>query len=365
MDRVGGPRAITEGKNPRSFGIYSHSRVSRCEKRVYINTIRKVAMLWLEMSRDREHGGGDWGFTRRLWSPTKSKRGSSWAYWESVRQVRKGEQVLHLRGIRKDANFVGFSEAVEDGELTTEKPPSPGQWAYSSSFYRVELRNFQPFPNPVRLLEVFAQQRAPLEEYFRANKKKPQSDKRRLFYVYQAGRLQCLNGAYCSEVDEDLGRIIFGLDFTGKPEDGRPKAVSVQTGQVLQVLSTRIGQSRFSGLVLANYASRCCFPGCDVAERRFLRGGHIARWSDAPQLRGEASNGLCLCLMHDAAFESGLFTLDREFRVLVGSRPEAMSSSWTQTYLRPYEGKPIRTGTTAPSVSALELHWKRTGNRPG
>lgn len=27
-------------------------------------------MMWIEMSRDEVHGGGDWAFAKCVWSPT-------------------------------------------------------------------------------------------------------------------------------------------------------------------------------------------------------------------------------------------------------------------------------------------------------
>jgi predicted restriction endonuclease len=86
---------------------------------------------------------------------------------------------------------------------------------------------------------------------------------------------------------------------------------------------TRIGQKKFADTIKGLYQNRCCFPGCGVADPRFLVASHIARWSDNEALRGHTGNGLCFCLMHDRAFELGLFTLDGRRNVFLNPRENA------------------------------------------
>lgn len=82
-------------------------------------------MLWLEMSRDENHGGGHWGFQKCLWSPTYKTNGVKWAFWETVHKVQEGDLVIHLRGKTSPA-FVGYSVAATDGYKTSSRPPEPG-----------------------------------------------------------------------------------------------------------------------------------------------------------------------------------------------------------------------------------------------
>jgi putative restriction endonuclease len=174
--------------------------------------------------------------------------------------------------------------------------------------------------------------------------------------------LQCLNGPYLSEVSGELARLL--LDKTeDMPQHSLSVVREVSTGERLGDLLTRVGQREFSDVVRANYGNRCCFPGCDVAERTFLRGSHIARWADEPDRRGDVSTGLCLCLMHDKAFERGLITVDLELRVWV-DLAKAGRSPWAKTYLVPYHGGALRLGTVPPSEEALLQHWERTSCYP-
>jgi predicted restriction endonuclease len=111
------------------------------------------------------------------------------------------------------------------------------------------------------------------------------------------------------------------------------------------------------------YGNKCCFPGCSVSDVRFLVGSHIARWSDNEKLRGLMGNGLCLCLMHDKAFEVGLFTLDQFYKVFVNPN-ELGSKSEIVKELISHQGQQIRLAGVLPLEDALLEHWIRTGVEP-
>lgn len=322
-------------------------------------------MLWLEMSRDPVHGAGDWEFTRSLWSPTHKKGGTaSWAFWETLMAVRRGDTILHLRGKSGQAAFIGTSTADSDGFTTPSRPPIPGPWGYANSFYRVQLREFTPFADQIPLPRVFAERALELRSYFQQNAVAPKTERRHLFYVLQSGRLQCLNGAYLSEVDRDLARIIFGSDFGVGPTATRPPYVSVLTGEQVQTVAARVGQQAFSAAVRSNYGGRCCFPGCSINDGRFLVGAHIARWADAPTLRGEVSNGLCLCLVHDRAFELGMFTLTPTGEVVIPPQFSPLALWLADVSASGGARLQCPPNCVQPSETAIRKHWARIGFQP-
>lgn len=312
-------------------------------------------MQWLEMSRDSEHGGHGWQFGTCLWSPTLRNGGGRWGYWDLMQRVRKDDVVLHLQG-RRNQKFVGHSVADADCYITTDRPPQPGPWDHASHFYRVPLRDYCPLEDPIPLAGIFERNSEQLIEYHQSHSPASSSNGRFLFYVPQAGRLQCQNGAYLSEVDSELSRIIFGQYPDTEPQH------EVGTGSGLATLLTRIGQNAFSDSVRDNYAHRCCFPRCNVVDDSFLIGAHIARWSDSSEHRGKIANGLCLCLMHDKAFESGLFILDRHFRVVPTAA--ASNSAWAKNNILPFANEQITIGPVQPSIKCLQLHWQRVGHSP-
>ena len=150
--------------------------------------------MWIEMSRDEEHGGKEWGFTKCIWAPTyKKSKGEdkSWPFWNNVNKVRAGDIVLHLRGKGQRAEFVGCSFVKTNGHETLERPPIPGSWGYCKSFYRAFLGDYIKFNQSINLYHLFKDKnilkgimsRRPNHEIS--------------FYTIQSDRLQCLNGDIC------------------------------------------------------------------------------------------------------------------------------------------------------------------------
>lgn len=87
----------------------------------------------------------------------------------------------------------------------------------------------------------------------------------------------------------------------------------------------RRGQRPFRERVLANYGGQCAVcelrPATPRAASYFLRAGHIRPWADADDhQRLDPANGLSLCVVHDRAFEGGLFTLAENLTVVTAPR---------------------------------------------
>jgi putative restriction endonuclease len=184
-----------------------------------------------------------------------------------------------------------------------------------------------------------------------------------VFLVKQSGRLQCLNGAYFSEFPDELSRIILGTGFQAPAANGRSPLIDARTAEHVAMINAKVGQQHFSNMVRDNYNGACCFPDCDVAQPELLVGSHIARWADAPDLRGQASNGLCFCLLHDRAFELGLFTLTVDCAVSV-NRSRGQPSTWVEAHIAPFDSRRVRGARVPPSAIALQHHWMRIGYSP-
>jgi hypothetical protein len=139
-------------------------------------------------------------------------------------------------------------------------------------------------------------------------------------------------------------------------ESALPKLVNV--GVASQFRQVRVGQDAFSRAVRENYGHRCCFPDCDVDHDDLLVAAHIDRWADNPQARGDVANGLCLCGLHDKAFESGFFTLTDDLLVKIDVR-KAKLSKWVVSQLQKADGLPIKTGRICPCAVAVAKHRER------
>ena len=309
-------------------------------------------MIWIEMSKDEAHGGGEWAFSKCVWAPTYKKsqnRALTWPFWENVRDVRSGDTVLHLRWTDHRPAFVGLSTADTDGHITAERPPNAGVWDYCDTFYRALLTDYSEFSSKIELDSLFSKKGPQFREYYQNHNTKPKN----LFYVVQSGRLQCLNGAYLSPADSELAELILGESISANQGYVREK---VSTSEVWRRTKQRNGQSQFAESVKANYHYQCCFPDCPVNDRNFLIGSHIARWVDNPERRGQTANGLCFCPLHDKAFELGYFSLDDEYRVIISKDAAQGRSGVFRQYIEPYGGRQIKSGNISPDNEALNEH---------
>jgi putative restriction endonuclease len=106
-------------------------------------------------------------------------------------------------------------------------------------------------------------------------------------------------------------------------------------------VKVRRGQQFFRQSILNAYGVRCCITG--IAVPRLLVASHIRPWASFPNDRLDPRNGLCLSSLHDAAFDSGLITLDDGFRVVLSKRLKAHFSTPTlERNFAPFEGERIR-----------------------
>lgn len=313
-----------------------------------------ILRMWIEMSRDITHGGDKWEFGKCIWAPTYkkgAKKGQKWLFWDNVQKVREGDIVFHLLGKGEKAYFVGYSIVEIDGHETKERPPVPGEWGYCEIFYRAFLKEFVEFKVPINLYDLFKRKRVEFEEYI-MKKEKPKN----IFITKQSNKLQCLNGGYLSEADWELIKLIFG-DGKEVLIDNDSVNESVSTSEVLIKTKVRIGHAQFADNVKKNYKNQCCFPNCKISEKDFLVASHIARWADNPQKRGETSNGLCFCLIHDKAFEKGYFSLNDNLEIITFNG-ENFSEVFEEK-IQPYGGLPIKAGTIEPDRQALNEHRMR------
>ena len=131
--------------------------------------------------------------------------------------------------------------------------------------------------------------------------------------------------------------------------------------------SVRLGQHRFARSVLENYDHTCVFCGFSprsLPRHKLLLASHIKPWaacSDRERL--DISNGVAACGVHDAAFDTGLITVNgglrvhRARRLQLSVRDDPGAANYFGEVLRsklvlPAEG--VRPGT-----AYLEWHQQR------
>lgn len=105
--------------------------------------------------------------------------------------------------------------------------------------------------------------------------------------------------------DRNDDRIIDeSIDYTGINKDAK--------------VSIRVGQNFFRHSVLSAYDNRCCITG--LAIPKLLIASHIIPWSVDTKNRLNPSNGLCLSMLHDKAFDTGIITITRDMTVCVSKK---------------------------------------------
>ncbi|GAB3502972.1 hypothetical protein [Emticicia fontis] len=319
-------------------------------------------MIWIELRENEIEYNEGWRFKESAWAPTKKRDGSEWPFWNIIKQVAKGDIIFHLKKQGNKKKFLGYSTASTDGYIVHDGHPTSEnhEWNFSKSYFKVDLENFVELIPEVNLSDFFSTNDKSLRNFFWDNRSK-RIDKKRIFYVVQGGRLQCLNGAYFSEFGLTLSELLIGNLISNANSSANDKIGFdiVKTGVITKELKQRIGHQAFSEKVKRNYNYRCCYPGCQVEGKEFLIGGHIARWADNEEMRGNIGNGLALCLMHDKAFEKGLFTLTNLFKVKLINKEN--TPKWLNDFLGQGENLEIKIRSIDPVIEALRSHWKRIG----
>lgn len=124
------------------------------------------------------------------------------------------------------------------------------------------------------------------------------------------------------------------------------------------VVRIRKGMQMIHKLTLENYGNRCAV--CDVsADSGLLIASHIARWADDPEGRGDLSNVICLCRIHDALFEAGYWSLRDNLELL---KRETVPSKTIQQLLDAMMSfrRPLK---HSPEPCFVKQHRERIGLR--
>lgn len=104
-------------------------------------------------------------------------------------------------------------------------------------------------------------------------------------------------------------------------------------------VKTRNFQQAFRNILLECYQSKCAM--CDVDDGQFLRGCHVVPVSKDIKIASYPTNGICLCVLHDVAFENGLISISDQYEVIV-TKSFKPKSSILATAISDLNGKKIR-----------------------
>ncbi len=83
----------------------------------------------------------------------------------------------------------------------------------------------------------------------------------------------------------------------------------------------RINQSVLREYVLNLYNNECAL--CKINKPDLLVCSHIKPWKIDEENRLNPSNAICFCVLHDKLFDKGYFSLDKDYKIIFGSKADS------------------------------------------
>ncbi|PBC72505.1 HNH endonuclease [Fibrobacter intestinalis] len=122
-------------------------------------------------------------------------------------------------------------------------------------------------------------------------------------------------------------------------------------------VKTRINQTVFRQIILANYDYKCALTGIDIPE--LLVASHIIPWAKNSKERLNPENGICLSVLYDKAFDQGLIGFDKNGKVLFSERlAKNVGKEYFDRYFLPVSNKAL-SETKKYSANPDFLEWHR------
>ncbi|WP_221621740.1 HNH endonuclease, partial [Halocatena pleomorpha] len=120
------------------------------------------------------------------------------------------------------------------------------------------------------------------------------------------------------------------VDWADTDESPPPNA-ELRAGTYETTVHARTVDPEFRATVLARYDQTCPLSGVD--QPGLLDVAHVLSWRDYPEHRADLANVLALSKTHHAAFDRGLFTIDRDYRLHVNPSFETESDLLQRTII--------------------------------
>jgi putative restriction endonuclease len=129
---------------------------------------------------------------------------------------------------------------------------------------------------------------------------------------------------------------------------------------VARFVKTRVNQSLFRKVILNNYSNSCAV--CNLNINNLLVASHIIKWSSNQSIRLNPENGLCLCSIHDKAFELGYLGIRSDYKILISSSLNQIESEDTyQAFFKRHDHHSIKLPDKFyPNPEFLEQHFQKT-----
>jgi len=123
-----------------------------------------------------------------------------------------------------------------------------------------------------------------------------------------------------------------------------------------RIVKTRINQSLFRKIIINNYSSSCTI--CNLNLDKLLVASHILKWSENQKERLNPENGLCLCSIHDKAFELGYIGITPDYLINISEELAVISEETYYSIFKRHQNQKISLPDKFhPNPDFLERHY--------
>jgi 5-methylcytosine-specific restriction protein B len=156
--------------------------------------------VWIEDTKTtvHGHGGPGWEFGSCLWSPSANKGGSD--SYALMREPQIDDLVIHIN----NGDLVGWSRVAAPVREVKESPPNPGEWAGRTSYFRIDLKNYEAFPRLIPRSEFIHKHHTEIHDELKGD-----APEHYPFNLYgEKGEIRPRQGAYLSRCTPKLYDLI-------------------------------------------------------------------------------------------------------------------------------------------------------------
>lgn len=144
-------------------------------------------------------------------------------------------------------------------------------------------------------------------------------------------------------IDEKFSSLLKGIEHL-KGEDK------------IREVKTRVNQTIFRQIVLANYSGKCAVTGIDISD--LLVASHILPWAKKEEERLNPENGICLSALYDKAYDKGYIGITENYEIKLSSGlKKKINKSYYTNYFSSVSGaKLILPKKYFPNKAFLQFH---------
>ncbi|CAD0001629.1 HNH endonuclease [Flavobacterium salmonis] len=132
---------------------------------------------------------------------------------------------------------------------------------------------------------------------------------------------------------------------------------------IIREVKTRVNQSVFRQMVLANYDTKCAITGINIPE--LLLASHIMPWSKNEEHRLNPENGICFSALYDKAFDKGIIGIKTNHEIIFSDKiRNKRETEFYSKYFTPIENQKIIVAQKyLPRKEFLEYHLDTIFNK--